>query len=77
VSNGAGFVASDAQAFADYATTLLSSYPLRTSMAYAARQLGMPDAASTIANEVERLMTTPTTRVMSRLSKLRSPQQHS
>jgi len=77
VSNGAGLVASDAQAFADYATTLLSSYPLRTSMAYAARQLGMPDAASTIANEVERLMTTPTTRVMSRLSKLRSPQQHS
>jgi 1,2-diacylglycerol 3-beta-galactosyltransferase len=77
VSHGAGLVASDAQAFADYATTLLSSDPLRTSMAYAARQLGMPEAASTIADEVERLMTTPTPRVMPRLSKLRSPQQHS
>lgn len=74
VSHGAGLVASDAQAFADYATTLLSSDPLRTSMAYAARQLGMPEAAGAVANEVERLLGMPNTRVTSRIASLRVPQ---
>jgi 1,2-diacylglycerol 3-beta-galactosyltransferase len=74
VSYGAGLVAGDAQAFADYATTLLSSGPLRNSMAYAARQLGMPDASAAVANEVERLLSIPTTRLTSRLPKLRMPQ---
>lgn len=74
VAYGAGLVASDERAFADYATTLLSSDPLRDSMAFAARQLGMPDASVAVANEVERLLSTSTTRVTSRLSKVRIPQ---
>jgi 1,2-diacylglycerol 3-beta-galactosyltransferase len=74
VSNGAGLIASDAQSFADYAMTLLSSHPLRESMAYSARYLGMPDAASVVANEIERLLSMPTTRMTSRLAKLRISQ---
>ena len=74
VSHGAGLVAGDAQAFADYASTLLSSNPLRHSMAFAARQLGMPDAAMSVAYEVERLINTPILRMPSRLTKVRTPQ---
>lgn len=74
VSHGAGIVASDAQSFADYVTTLLSSNPLCTSMAYSARQLGMPEAAGAVAHEVERLIGMPNTRVTSRLASLRMPQ---
>jgi 1,2-diacylglycerol 3-beta-galactosyltransferase len=74
VSHGAGLVASDAQAFADYATTLLSSKPLRESMAYSARQLGMPDASIAVATEVERLLNVPAMQRPSRLVKQRIPQ---
>lgn len=74
VSHGAGLIASDAQSFAEYATTLLSSNPLRHSMAYSARQLGMPEASVAVATEVERLLSISTARVASRLSKLRIPQ---
>ncbi len=74
IAHGAGLVAHDAQSFAEYATTLLSSDAMRSSMAYFARQLGMPEAAMTVANEVERLIHTPTSRRPSRLSKLRIAQ---
>lgn len=74
VAHGAGLVASDAYSFAEYATTLLNSAPLRMSMAFAAQQLGMPDAAMSVANEVIRIVNEPATRVPSRLSKLRMPQ---
>lgn len=73
VSHGAGLVASDAQLFAEYATTLLSSNPLRASMAYTARQLGMPEAASAVAHEIERLMNMPIPRTISRMASLRIP----
>jgi len=73
VAYGAGLAAGDAQAFVNYATTLLSSVPLRASMASAARQLGMPDAASAVADEVQRLLALPAVRVASRLSTVRIP----
>lgn len=74
VAHGAGLVAGDAQSFADYATTLLSSDSLRTSMAYASRALGMPEASSAVAVEVERVLSTPAPRISSRLTKQRLPQ---
>ncbi len=53
---GAGLIADDSQSFAMYAGHLLASDSLRYSMGQAASKLGQPQAARTVAHEVQMLL---------------------
>lgn len=53
---GAGLYAQDTTQFAGYASMLLKDTAIRQSMAIAARRIGMPGAAQSVANEIQRLL---------------------
>jgi 1,2-diacylglycerol 3-beta-galactosyltransferase len=53
---GAGLYAHDTAQFVGYARMLLADSDIRHSMAVAARRIGMPHAAQTVANEIQRLV---------------------
>jgi 1,2-diacylglycerol 3-beta-galactosyltransferase len=53
---GAGLYAHDTAQFVGYARMLLADSDIRHSMAVAARRIGMPYAAQTVANEIQRLV---------------------
>ncbi|MCE2849915.1 MAG: hypothetical protein LW717_01765 [Chloroflexaceae bacterium] len=48
--------AHDTAQFVGYARMLLADSDIRHSMAVAARRIGMPHAAQTVANEIQRLV---------------------